>query len=79
MSVRRIRCTPRNHACSALRAEIKTARMLRNPPPIVMLIAALLMWALHRWMPLGHWTAPAWNRLGAVAGVLGVAVAVPPN
>jgi protein-S-isoprenylcysteine O-methyltransferase Ste14 len=49
---------------------------LRIPPPIVMLLAAALMWALHHWMPLGHWIAPPWNRLGGLAGVVGIAIAV---
>lgn len=48
----------------------------RIPPPIVMLLAAALMWVLHRWMPLSHWIAPPWNRLGGLAGAVGVAFAV---
>jgi protein-S-isoprenylcysteine O-methyltransferase Ste14 len=48
----------------------------RIPPPVVMLVAAALMWALHRWVPLGHWIAPPWNRLGGVVGAVGVAIAV---
>jgi protein-S-isoprenylcysteine O-methyltransferase Ste14 len=48
---------------------------LRIPPPIVMMLAAALMWALHHWMPLGHWIAPPWNRLGGLAGAAGIAVA----
>ena len=49
---------------------------LRIPPPIVMLLAAALMWALHHWMPLGYWITPPWNRLGALAGGVGIAIAV---
>jgi protein-S-isoprenylcysteine O-methyltransferase Ste14 len=41
-----------------------------------MLLAAALMWALHRWLPLVHWIATPWNRLGALAGAAGVATAV---
>lgn len=48
----------------------------RIPPPIVMFLAAALMWVLHRWMPLGHWIAPPWNRLGGLFGAVGVAIAV---
>jgi protein-S-isoprenylcysteine O-methyltransferase Ste14 len=49
---------------------------LRIPPPIVMLLAAALMWALHHWMPLGHWIDPPWNRLGGLAGAVGIAILV---
>jgi protein-S-isoprenylcysteine O-methyltransferase Ste14 len=49
---------------------------LRIPPPVVMLLAAGLMWALHHWMPLGHWIAAPWNRLGGLAGAVGIAIAV---
>jgi protein-S-isoprenylcysteine O-methyltransferase Ste14 len=48
---------------------------LRIPPPIVMLLAAAFMWTMHYWMPLGHWIAPPWNRLGGLAGAAGIAVA----
>jgi protein-S-isoprenylcysteine O-methyltransferase Ste14 len=41
-----------------------------------MLLAAAAMWALHRWLPLGHWIATPWNRLGALPGAAGVALAV---
>jgi protein-S-isoprenylcysteine O-methyltransferase Ste14 len=34
------------------------------------------MWALHHWMPLDHWIAPPWNRLGGLAGAVGIAIAV---
>jgi protein-S-isoprenylcysteine O-methyltransferase Ste14 len=46
------------------------------PPPIVMALAALLMWALDRWTPLAQWVGPPWNRLGCVAAAVGVAIAV---
>ena len=48
----------------------------RIPPPFVMLLAAALMWALHRWLPLSNWIATPWNRLGALPGAAGVAIAV---
>jgi len=48
---------------------------LRIPPPIIMLLAAALMWVLHHWMPLGHWIAPPWNLLGGLAGAAGIAIA----
>ncbi|MBV8473906.1 MAG: isoprenylcysteine carboxylmethyltransferase family protein [Hyphomicrobiales bacterium] len=40
-----------------------------------MLIAAALMWGLHRWLPLFVWIAPPWNRLGVLPAALGIAVA----
>jgi protein-S-isoprenylcysteine O-methyltransferase Ste14 len=46
----------------------------RIPPPIVMLLAASAMWALHHWLPLGRWIAPPWNWLGALAASAGVAI-----
>jgi protein-S-isoprenylcysteine O-methyltransferase Ste14 len=48
----------------------------RIPPPIVMVLAALLMWALDRWMPLAQWIRWPWNRLGWLAAAVGVAIAV---
>ena len=48
----------------------------RIPPPIVMLAAAALMWALHRWIPLANWIAPPWNRLGSVPAEVGLVIAV---
>ncbi|RZF24987.1 isoprenylcysteine carboxylmethyltransferase family protein [Paraburkholderia sp. UYCP14C] len=47
----------------------------RIPPPIVMLAAAALMWALHRWLPLTHWIVPPWNRFGSLPAVAGLATA----
>jgi protein-S-isoprenylcysteine O-methyltransferase Ste14 len=41
-----------------------------------MLVAAALMWALNRWLPLAHWIAHPWNRVGALTGAVGAAVAV---
>jgi len=48
----------------------------RIPPPVVMLAAAALMWALHRWIPLTHWIAPPWNRFGSLPAIVGLAIAV---
>ena len=46
------------------------------PPPIVLALAALLMWALDRWMPLAQWITSPWNRLGWLAAGVGVAIAI---
>jgi hypothetical protein len=46
------------------------------PPPIFMLIAAVLMWALCRWWPMAHWIGRPWNRLGALPAAIGLAIAV---
>jgi protein-S-isoprenylcysteine O-methyltransferase Ste14 len=40
-----------------------------------MLLAAACMWVLHRWLPLGRWLAPPWNRAGAVPAAAGIALA----
>jgi protein-S-isoprenylcysteine O-methyltransferase Ste14 len=49
---------------------------LRVPPPIIALVAAALIWALHRWLPLTHWIESPWNRLGVLAGALGLTISV---
>lgn len=41
-----------------------------------MLLAAALMWALHRWLPLGQLIATPWNYLGAIPVVIGRAISV---
>ena len=41
-----------------------------------MLLAASLMWALHRWLPLGHLIAAPWNQLGVLPAATGVAISV---
>ncbi|HEY2676593.1 MAG TPA: isoprenylcysteine carboxylmethyltransferase family protein [Steroidobacteraceae bacterium] len=48
----------------------------RIPPPLIMLLAATLMWALHRWMPLAIVAVSPWNRLGWVAAVAGIGIAI---
>jgi protein-S-isoprenylcysteine O-methyltransferase Ste14 len=47
----------------------------RVPPPVVMLLAATLMWALDRWLPLARWIAPPWKWLGLIPAALGVVLA----
>ena len=41
-----------------------------------MLLAAALMWGLHRWLPLGQLIATPWNYLGAIPVVIGRAISV---
>jgi protein-S-isoprenylcysteine O-methyltransferase Ste14 len=41
-----------------------------------MLLAAALMWALHRWLPLGHLIATPWNYFAALPAVIGRAITV---
>ena len=48
----------------------------RVPPPLLMVLAATLMWTLNRWLPLYTWITPPWNRLGAVPAGLGVAIMI---
>jgi protein-S-isoprenylcysteine O-methyltransferase Ste14 len=49
---------------------------LRLSPPLVMLLAAALMWALHRWLPLGHLIATPWNYFALLPVVIGRAITV---
>jgi protein-S-isoprenylcysteine O-methyltransferase Ste14 len=48
----------------------------RIPPPLAMLLAAALMWALHRWMPIGRLIVVPWNYLGLVPAALGRVITV---
>jgi len=41
-----------------------------------MLIAAALMWALCRWLPIVYWIDRPWNRLGAIPAAFGIGIAV---
>jgi protein-S-isoprenylcysteine O-methyltransferase Ste14 len=41
-----------------------------------MLLAAALMWALHRWLPLSHLIASPWNYLAAIPVVIGRVITV---
>ena len=49
---------------------------LRIPPPLVMLIAAALMWVLHRWLPLGQLIIRPWNYLALLPAVIGRVISV---
>lgn len=46
------------------------------PPPIVMVLAATLMWGVDRWVPLTRWINSPWNRFGGLVAAVGVAIAV---
>ena len=46
----------------------------RIPPPVFMLVAAFVMWAVDCFVPLAHWIAPPWNWLGAVFVLAGFAI-----
>jgi protein-S-isoprenylcysteine O-methyltransferase Ste14 len=48
----------------------------RVPPPILMLLAAAVMWALNRWLPLAHLIRSPWNRVGALPAAMGFAIAI---
>ncbi len=41
-----------------------------------MLLAAVLMWALHRWLPLGNLIATPWNYFALLPVVIGRAITV---
>lgn len=47
----------------------------RIPPPLLMLIAAIIMWSLHRWCPIARLLAAPWNRIGALPIATGLLVA----
>src|SRR5438105_1886074 len=47
---------------------------LRIPPPILMLLAAGLMWMLDHYIPLVQWIQHPWNRLGGLLAAVGIAV-----
>jgi hypothetical protein len=49
---------------------------LRIPPPILMLLAAGLMWALDQHMPLAQWIRHPWNKLGGLVAAVGIAIDV---
>jgi len=48
----------------------------RIPPPLVMLLAAALMWALHRWLPLGQLIATPWNYFAVLPAAIGRVITV---
>src|SRR5947208_13722393 len=49
---------------------------LRIPPPILLLLAAGLMWMLDHWMPLAQWMGAPWNRLGGLLAAVGIVIDV---
>ena len=49
---------------------------LRIPPPILMLLAAGLMWMLDHYMPLAQWIDPPWHRLGGLVAAVGISIDV---
>jgi protein-S-isoprenylcysteine O-methyltransferase Ste14 len=46
------------------------------PPPLAMLLAALIMWALHHFLPLGQLIAARWNYLALVPVVISRLISV---
>lgn len=46
------------------------------PPPLVMLLSATLMWALHLWLPLGQLITTPWNYFAALPVVIGRVITV---
>src|SRR5580658_5796550 len=47
----------------------------RVPPPVVALLATIVMWFLHRRLPMARWIEPPWSWLGSVPAAVGVAIA----
>ena len=47
----------------------------RIPPPLLMLLAGILMWSLHRWWPIDLLLAVPWNRIGALPIATGLVIA----
>jgi protein-S-isoprenylcysteine O-methyltransferase Ste14 len=47
----------------------------RIPPPLLMLLAAILMWSLHRWRPIALCLPTPWNRIAALPIAAGLIVA----
>jgi len=45
----------------------------RIPPPVLALLAAGIMWAFDRWLPLGRWIPRRWNGIGLLPAALGFA------
>ena len=65
------------NGCGTIPHELRVDCMKpRIPPPLVMLLAATLMWAFHRWVPLGHLITAPWNRLGGLPAAVGIAIAM---
>ena len=38
----------------------------RFPPPLVALVAGVLMWSVNRWVPFSAWLHSPWTRLGVL-------------
>jgi protein-S-isoprenylcysteine O-methyltransferase Ste14 len=49
---------------------------VRIAPPLVMLLAAAVMWALHRWLPLDQLIATPWTYFAALPAVIGRVISV---
>jgi protein-S-isoprenylcysteine O-methyltransferase Ste14 len=47
----------------------------RIPPPLLMLLAAALMWSMHRWWPMAYLLTAPWNRIGALPSAAGFLIA----
>jgi protein-S-isoprenylcysteine O-methyltransferase Ste14 len=45
------------------------------PPPLLMLLAAALMWSMHRWWPLASLLSSPWNRIALLPTVAGILIA----
>ncbi len=45
------------------------------PPPLLMLLAAALMWSLHRWWPLASFLSVPWNRIALLPTAAGILIA----
>lgn len=50
------------------------ALQLKIPPPVYLLTFMGLMWLVNAWLPLFHWIAAPWNRLGLLLIVVAVVV-----
>jgi protein-S-isoprenylcysteine O-methyltransferase Ste14 len=46
----------------------------RIPPPLIWLLAAVLMWVLHHWLPLGQLLMRPWDRLALLPLALGIGI-----
>jgi protein-S-isoprenylcysteine O-methyltransferase Ste14 len=47
----------------------------RVPPPLLMLLAAVLMWSMHRWWPIAVLLSTPWNQIGVLPIATGVVIA----
>ena len=46
----------------------------RIPPPVIWLLAAFLMWTLHRWMPIVQLLTSPWTRLALLPVAIGIGI-----